>query len=192
MHTAQVANRLSLSRGLFAILLFVLYALGMNGWLLFACAVLMWSTDALDGAVARFGIKRGTHQKLDGQMLDPMMDDAALFAGFFILLDSKVIPVWFVLLIALSRVMFSLVRQLGLAHGQRFARSQLYTKLSGASLASGQCILLINVNQEQILNRAVVFVLLCIMTVTLFISLYSFLVQQHRKLLINLLKETAE
>ncbi len=192
MHTAQVANRLSLSRGLFAILLFVLYSLGVNGWLLLACAVLMWSTDALDGAVARVGIKRGAHQGSDGQMLDPLMDDTALFAGFLILLDSKVVPVWFVLLVAFSRVMFSLVRQLGLAHNQRFARSQLYTKLSGASLAAGQCILLINVNQEQILSRDAVFVLICIMTATLLISIYSFLVKQNRKLLINLLKETAE
>lgn len=172
----NVANVVSLSRGLLAVVLLLLYWAGVSNEVLACCAVVMWLTDAVDGwAARRYGSSPG------GKIIDPLMDDLALFIGFAILLDASAVPLWFLAVLVTSRVLFSLVRTIGLAQSGKFAGSRPITKLSGACLAVGQCLLLASVGNS---THIVV-----IMTILLCVSMYVFLIRQHGRVLLGLVKQ---
>lgn len=140
-----VANGISLSRGVMAVILFGISQAGGPAALVLFLALPMWATDTLDGIVARFGHARGATARTDGALLDPLMDDLAFVFGFLVLLEARAVPVWFVGGLLASRVLFSLIRMSGLAYGKTFARARLVTKVSGTVLAIGQLVLLARV-----------------------------------------------
>lgn len=173
----NVANVVSLSRGLLAVVLLLLYCAGAPDEVLVFCAVTMWLTDGVDGWIARnYG------SRPSGKIVDPLMDDLALLAGFLILLDLSAVPLWFVAFLFASRVLFSLVRAVGQQQSGQFAGSRTVTKLSGACLAVGQCLLLAGIG---ISDQVVVY----IMTIVLCASMYVFLIRQHGRLLLGLIKQ---
>ena len=113
------------------------------------------------------------------------MDDIALSVGFAVLLDASVAPLWFVAGLATSRVLFSLVRKIGLVRGSEFAKPQVFTKLSGMCLAIGQCLLLANIDNA---HQASIDITIGVMSAVLCLSMYTLLVNQHGAILIGLLK----
>ncbi len=174
----NVANVVSLSRGLLAVVLLLLYYAGVSNGVLVCCAGMMWLTDAADGWIAR---RYGS--STSGKIIDPLMDDLALLSGFLILLYETAVPLWFVAFLVASRVLFSLVRFVGLEQSGKFAGSRPITKLSGACLAVGQCLLLAGLGYSSQIVVA--------MTAVLCASMYVFLVRQHGKVLLGLVRQNA-
>jgi len=140
------ANAISLSRGIAALALLALALAGEWGLPLLLVAGAMWLTDAIDGYVARHAQHRGARERVDGKILDPLMDDVAFICGFLALLVVGAAPLWFVAALLVCRVLFALIRMLGLAERRvSFAGPTLVTKASGAVLAVGQLLLLAQV-----------------------------------------------
>ncbi len=144
-----VANALSLARGMSAMALFAAGFAGASPAVLVAIASPMWVTDFADGRIARKGHKALARalvpRRIDGAALDPLMDDVAYVAGYFVLLSVNAIPLWFVGALLGTRVLFALVRLGGLAQHRdpdQFAFSDPITKINGATLAVGQVVLL--------------------------------------------------
>lgn len=182
------ANALSLSRGVMAVGIFAMSAAGASPLAVLAVASVMWLTDALDGKVARWGWKRGATPRTDGAALDPLMDDLAFVAGFLALLNVGVVPLWFVAGLLGARILFSLIRLVGLAHRERFAKSQPITKLSGAVLAIGQLVLLADVTfpETPVGGDALIPTVIAVMTLTTAYSVAWF-VGKHSRVLTRLL-----
>jgi phosphatidylglycerophosphate synthase len=140
------ANAITLSRGIAALVVLALALAGEWGLPLLVVASVMWLTDALDGYVARHAQHRGARERVDGKILDPLMDDVAFICGFLALLAAGAAPLWFVAALLVCRVLFALIRMLGLAERRAsFAGPILVTKASGAVLAVGQLLLLTQV-----------------------------------------------
>ncbi len=137
------ANAISLSRGVAALAVLAMGLAGASATPLLVVATAMWLSDVLDGHVARRACRRGARERLDGQILDPLMDDVAFVCGFLVLLAAGVAPLWFVAALLVCRVLFALIRMLGLADPRSFfAVPVAVTKASGAVLAVGQLLLL--------------------------------------------------
>lgn len=162
---------------------------GASAIAVLAVASAMWLTDALDGWVARRGHGRGARARTDGAALDPLMDDLAFISGFLVLLDANVVPLWFVAGLLASRVLFALIRMTGLAHAERFARSQPVTKFNGAVVAIGQLLLLAHVAFPETFlgGDGLALGLILVMTATTAYSIVQFGFRQHGRVLIRLL-----
>lgn len=183
------ANLLSLSRGVAALALVAMSLAGASTLSLLIVAAAMWSTDALDGWVARRAWARGARRRRDGAALDPLMDDVAFLCGFLILLGEGVAPLWFVAGLLVSRVLFALIRTVGLAYEQPFAAPLLVTKLNGAVLAVGQLLLLAHLAfpSSFLGGDALVVVAIATMTATTAFSVIQFAARKHGHLLARLL-----
>lgn len=176
-----VANMLSLSRGLLAVALFVLGVADVPMWIIIAVGGVMWSTDVLDGLVARAGHRRGAEPRSDGAALDPMMDDLGFIAGFLILLDAGAIPIAFAAFLFASRVVFAVVRFARLAQESTFAASEPITKANGATLAGCQLLLLAHLGSSGgfIASNSFAMSLVVVMTITSVISVLHFVCRRH-------------
>lgn len=184
------ANALSLSRGVMALGILVLSLAGVSPVLVLAIAGPMWLTDAIDGRVAKAGWRRGARARLDGAALDPLMDDVAFVCGFLILLEAGVAPLWFVAGLLASRVLFALIRMVGLSFSEPFfARPLLITKLNGAVLAIGQLLLLAHVALPATFFGGdwLVTIAIAAMTATTIYSVIQFAARKHGRLLARLL-----
>ncbi len=183
------ANVLSLSRGVAALGLLAMSLAGASVLALLLVAAAMWSTDAIDGWVARRGWARGARPRLDGAALDPLMDDVAFACGFLILFGEGVVPLWFVAGLFVSRILFALIRTTGLAYDQPFARPLPVTKLNGAVLAIGQLLLLAHLSSSGSFLDSDAFVVATIatMTATTIYSVVQFAARRHGRLLLRLL-----
>lgn len=188
--TLVAANALSLSRGGAALVVLLLSLAGVSPIAVLAIAGPMWLTDAIDGRIARAGWRRGARRRLDGAALDPLMDDVAFISGFLILLDAGVAPLWFVAGILASRVLFALIRMVGLSFTEPFfARPLFITKFNGAVLAVGQLLLLAHVALPATFFGGdwLVTVAIAAMTATTIYSVIQFAVLKHGRLLARLL-----
>jgi phosphatidylglycerophosphate synthase len=189
-----VANAVSLSRGVLAAALVGCYLLGTPPAVLAAVVIVLWLTDAADGRIARLGHRR-TAARLDGQALDPLMDDLGFVAGFLVLLDAGLVPVWFVVALLASRTVFSLIRMIGLARmaqnapGMSFARPQRLTKLNGASLSVGQIVLFLALAGVDggLAVGTITAGVVAVMSTTSVVSIYQFVVRTHWRTLAGLL-----
>lgn len=137
------ANRLSLARLAFVCLLGAVAAghPATISWLEVGLIATLWTTDVLDGRLARRGQSLGAAPRADGRALDPVIDDAAYVVGFAVLLAAGIIPLWFLALVAITRSVFTLTRLTGSAQGHSFARPRITGKVKGVALAGGQCAL---------------------------------------------------
>lgn len=185
------ANALSLSRGAAALALLALSVAGTPVLAILVLAALMWLTDVLDGLVARDGWRRGAQPRSDGAALDPLMDDMAFVCGFVVLLNAHAVPVWFVAGLLASRVLFALIRTIGLVYREHFARAQPITKANGVALALGQLALLAHVGLPETFLGAdrVALAVVLTMTATTTISVLWFAVHRHGHLLARLLQQ---
>jgi phosphatidylglycerophosphate synthase len=184
------ANALSLSRGIAALIILALSLAGVSPIVVLAVAGPMWLTDALDGQVARAGWRRGARRRLDGAALDPLMDDVAFVCGFLILLEAGVAPLWFVAGLLASRVLFALIRMVGLSFTEPFfARPLFVTKFNGAVLAIGQLLLLAHMALPATFFGSdwLVTVAIATMTTTTIYSVVQFAARKHGRLLVRLL-----
>jgi phosphatidylglycerophosphate synthase len=185
-----VANSLSLSRGIAALGLLAMSLAGASAIAVLLVASAMWLTDALDGWVARRGWARGARPRIDGAVLDPLMDDVAFVCGFLVLLVADAVPLWFVAGLLVSRVLFALVRMTSLAYAEpSFARPLLVTKCNGAVLAIGQLLLLAHVGFPNTLigSDGLALAIVATMAATTIYSVVQFAVRTHGRLLVRLL-----
>lgn len=185
-----LANAISLSRGLLAVLLFACGFAGVSPAVLVFLAAVMWTTDWLDGVVARYGHRRGARPRDDGAALDPLIDDLAFVSASFVLLELGGIPLWFVAALLASRVLFMLVRITGVLNGKAFAAAEPLTKLSGFILAVGQVALLARIAWPESAFAASVSEasVVAVMTTVLTASVIHFAVIRHGRSLVFLLR----
>lgn len=191
-----LANAVSLSRGLLAAVLAAAYLAGVRGVALAGVAVVMWATDVADGHIARLGHARGARRRLDGQALDPLMDDLGFVAGFLILFDAGLVPLWFVVALLASRTVFCVIRVVGLTHvvdhrlDATFARSLRLTKLNGVALGCGQIVLLLALagTDAGLSSHTISTAVVAVMALTTSISVVQFVVRTHWRTLARLLQ----
>lgn len=184
------ANALSLSRGIAALGILAMSLAGAPAIAVLAVASAMWLTDALDGWVARRGWARGARRRVDGEALDPLMDDVAFVCGFLVLFGADAVPLWFVAGLLVSRILFALIRMAGLAYAEPFfARPLLVTKFNGAVLAIGQLLLFAHIAFPDTLagSDGLALVAVATMTATTTYSVVQFAVRRHGRLLARLL-----
>ncbi|HST32449.1 MAG TPA: CDP-alcohol phosphatidyltransferase family protein [Solirubrobacteraceae bacterium] len=191
-----VANALSLARGISAMALFAAGFAGASPVALVAIASPMWITDFADGRVARKGhkalAKALVTRRIDGAALDPLMDDVAYIAGYFVLLSVNAIPLWFVGALLGTRVLFALVRLGGLAQHRdpdRFAFSDPITKVNGATLAIGQLLLLAHLTSPHLLigTSELAVATAIALTIANTCTLIYFAAFEHRQVFVDLL-----
>lgn len=182
-----IANLVSLSRGVAALALLAMSIAGVPAVALLAVATGMWVTDAVDGRIARLGWDLGARPRTDGAALDPLMDDVAFVCGFLVLLDVGAVPLWFVACLLASRVLFALIRFVGLIHDGQFATPQRVTKLNGAVLAVGQILLLAHVAFPDAVGASAALSIIAVMTATTTYSVVRFALLRHGRLLARLL-----
>jgi phosphatidylglycerophosphate synthase len=185
-----LANALSLSRGIAALAILASSLAGAPMIAVLAVAAPMWLTDALDGRVARRGWDRGALRRIDGAALDPLMDDIAFVCGFLILFGAGVVPLWFLALLLVTRILFALIRMLSLGDAEPlFALPLLATKINGAVLAVGQLLLLSHLAFPSTVfgSDALVTGVIGTMSLTTTYSVYRFAIRRHARLLARLL-----
>jgi phosphatidylglycerophosphate synthase len=185
----EIANAVSLGRFAGAVLLLAVYLVaGNDGWVAaFWIVCVIWLSDIADGRIAREARRRGGTRR-DGQALDALVDDFAYAAGFLVLMDAGVVPLWFVTLALMSRTLFALVRMVSLVQGREFPAPRTATKLKGLAFGGGQIVLFASLAYPRSSPHGDIVTDLALagMTTACVIAILVFVVRTHRYPLIDL------
>lgn len=137
--------------------------------------VLASATDVLDGYIAR---KYNMSTKV-GQLLDPLADKMMQIAVVVSMLCAKMVPLWFVLVLA-SKELLMILGGAFLYTKKTFVKSNVFGKANTVAMFCAMVILLIFSGTNEILKNIMLIVVVCTNAAAILSYLYLYFLQQKK------------